>query len=95
MFRGCERRAQDSSFLPLDGPVRARFRPDGFALETNQFQELLAAEFWRMGREQKMDLPIYGINNQTNKLVRLLKRSCRCAKYVPSRRIPGRRGRRS
>jgi predicted phage terminase large subunit-like protein len=47
------------------------FGPDGFCVETNQFQELLAAEFWRLGQQHKMHLPIYGINNQTNKQVRI------------------------
>ena len=47
------------------------FNPDGFALETNQFQELLAAEFQRLGEKQRVHLPIYGINNMTNKHVRI------------------------
>jgi predicted phage terminase large subunit-like protein len=47
------------------------FEPDAFSVETNQFQELLAAEFWRVAEQQKVHLPIFGINNQTNKEVRI------------------------
>jgi predicted phage terminase large subunit-like protein len=47
------------------------FHPDGFCIEINQFQELLAAEFWRLAALQKLHLPLYGINNQTNKQVRI------------------------
>jgi len=46
-------------------------QPDGFALETNQFQELLAAEFERQSQEQRVPLPLYGIDNSTNKQVRI------------------------
>src|SRR5262249_47732262 len=48
-----------------------QFKPDAFSVETNQFQELLAAEFWRLARKRRVHLPIYGINNQTNKEVRI------------------------
>jgi predicted phage terminase large subunit-like protein len=47
------------------------FKPDGFSVEINQFQELLAAEFFRLAALRKMHLPIHGINNQTNKQVRI------------------------
>jgi len=47
------------------------FRPDGFAIEINQFQELLASEFLRAGRQQGVDLPIYQYDNTVNKLVRI------------------------
>jgi len=47
------------------------FRPDGFAIETNQFQELFCVDFERVGQEQGVFLPIYGLNNQVNKQVRI------------------------
>src|SRR5262249_13723492 len=47
------------------------FRPDGFAVETNQFQELLASEFRRVAAEQRLDLPIHDIDNTVNKQVRI------------------------
>lgn len=48
------------------------FRPDGFAIETNQFQELLAAEFKREFFAQGELLPqIYHLDNRVNKNVRI------------------------
>jgi predicted phage terminase large subunit-like protein len=60
-----------------------RFRPDGFALEVNQFQELLAAEFQRVGRQEQVELPLYGLNNQTNKQVRIR----RLGPYLAQRKL--------
>jgi hypothetical protein len=55
-----------------DGVEHVRqFRPDGFAIETNVFQQLFVPDFQRVGREQQVDLPIYTINNQVNKEVRI------------------------
>jgi predicted phage terminase large subunit-like protein len=34
-------------------------------------QQLLAAEFRRVGEKENVHLPLYGINNQTNKDVRI------------------------
>jgi predicted phage terminase large subunit-like protein len=48
-----------------------QFRPDGFAIEINQFQELLVAELKRVGLQRKVHLPVYGLNNQVNKQVRI------------------------
>jgi predicted phage terminase large subunit-like protein len=48
-----------------------KFRPEGFAIETNQYQELLAAEFMRVASELKLLLPLYAIDNQVNKSVRI------------------------
>ncbi len=47
------------------------FRPDGFAIEINQFQELLATEINRLGLERNVSLPIYGYNNHVPKIVRI------------------------
>jgi predicted phage terminase large subunit-like protein len=48
-----------------------RFKLDGFGVETNQFQELLVLEFRRLARRQGFHLPLYGINNQSDKLMRI------------------------
>ena len=47
------------------------FKPDGFAIETNQFQELLATEIMRLGNERGVMPPIYSIDNRVNKEVRI------------------------
>jgi hypothetical protein len=58
--------------IVADGVEMVRqFRPDGFAIEVNQFQELLCADFIRVGQEQRTHLPIFEINNQVNKQVRI------------------------
>lgn len=46
---------------------------DGFAIEVNQFQELLASQFLRAAREHKppLILPVYGWDNTINKEVRI------------------------
>jgi predicted phage terminase large subunit-like protein len=48
-----------------------QFRPDGFAIEINQFQELLVAEFQRVSQQYRVPLPVYGLDNQVNKQVRI------------------------
>lgn len=50
--------------------VRA-FKPDGFAVEANQFQELLCTEFRRVFSEAKVDVAVHPIDNTVNKLVRI------------------------
>lgn len=47
------------------------FRPDAFAVEVNQFQELLADDIINQSRTAGMALPIVPLNNQVNKLVRI------------------------
>ena len=47
------------------------FHPEGFAIETNQFQELLVTEFVREGQARQMHLPIYQIDNSVKKEVRI------------------------
>lgn len=47
-----------------------RWRPHGFAIEINQYQELLAGEFRRMHRGET-PLPLYGITNTLSKEVRI------------------------
>lgn len=46
-------------------------RPDAFAVEINQFQELLAKDFIREARERKLVLPVWGWDNRVNKEVRI------------------------
>lgn len=47
------------------------FRPDGFAVETNQFQELLATELLRTAQQRGIFLPLYPIDNRVSKVVRI------------------------
>src|SRR5262249_11470492 len=60
-----------------------RCRPEGFAIETNLFQELLVAEFQRLGQELRVELPIWGLNNQINKQVRIR----RLGPYLAQRKL--------
>jgi predicted phage terminase large subunit-like protein len=70
--------------IVADGVEHARaFQPEGFAVEINQFQELLAAEFQRVGQQEHVHLPIYGINNTTNKQVRIR----RLGPYLAQRKL--------
>ena len=48
-----------------------QFKPDGFGIEINQFQELLKTEIERKSRETGIQLPLWGIDNRVNKLVRI------------------------
>lgn len=47
------------------------FRADGFAVETNQFQELLATQIAKESRAQRIMVPIHEIDNRVNKEVRI------------------------
>jgi hypothetical protein len=78
--RGLERTIYceaDSQFRPapqivVDGVEHVRlFQPEGFAIEINQFQELLCADFKRVGQQERVPLPLYRLNTQTNKQVRI------------------------
>ena len=51
--------------------LQRTFVADGFAVETNQFQELLATELNRVANERGMHLPIFTMNNQVPKIVRI------------------------
>ncbi len=53
------------------GDIHATFQPDCFGIEVNQFQELLADELRRRADEQRILLPLWTLNNQVNKLVRI------------------------
>lgn len=64
-----ERRPVDK--IVADGlDLYKRFLPAAFAVEINQFQELLAGEFLRQNTES-LHLPLFGINNTINKEVRI------------------------
>jgi len=64
------RRATDA--IVADGVEHVRqFQPDGFAVETNTFQELFVTEFRREGQRLRIDLPLYGLENTVNKIVRI------------------------
>jgi predicted phage terminase large subunit-like protein len=47
------------------------FWPDTFAVEVNQFQELLSREFFRVGRTHGVSLPIHEITNTRPKIERI------------------------
>lgn len=51
--------------------ISRTFKPDGFAVETNQFQELLAAEMDRVGKERGVGMPLYRFDNSVPKIVRI------------------------
>jgi len=58
--------------IVADGVEHVRqWKPDGFGIEVNQFQELFRPDFERVGTLEKVAMPIYGVNNTTNKLVRI------------------------
>jgi predicted phage terminase large subunit-like protein len=59
-----------------------QFRPDGFAIEINQYQELLSAEFLNEGQRQNVHLPIFGLDNMVNKQVRI-----RLGPYLSQRKL--------
>jgi hypothetical protein len=41
---------------------------DGVAVETNQFQSMLAVEFQRLTREAGIQMPVWSIVNTENKM---------------------------
>jgi predicted phage terminase large subunit-like protein len=47
------------------------FKPEGFIVETNQFQSLLADEMLRLAHERGVHMPIYPIDNRVPKVVRI------------------------
>ena len=47
------------------------FQPDGFAVEVNQFQELLATEINRLAIERRAYIPLYTMDNHVPKIVRI------------------------
>jgi predicted phage terminase large subunit-like protein len=58
--------------IVADGVEHARqWQPEAFGIEVNQFQELFRADFERVAALENVRMPIYGINNATNKLVRI------------------------
>jgi predicted phage terminase large subunit-like protein len=55
-----------------DGIAHAKaFDPDGFAVEANQFQELLVEDFLRVARREKVHVTFHPYDNTVNKLVRI------------------------
>jgi predicted phage terminase large subunit-like protein len=59
------------------------FGPAGFAIEINQFQELFVADIRRVAQREGVAVPVYGVNNQTNKLVRIR----RLGPYLSQRQV--------
>jgi predicted phage terminase large subunit-like protein len=70
--------------IVADGVEHCRqFNPDGFAIEVNQFQELLAVHFLQAGQEEGVALPLFQVDKRTNKLVRIR----RLGPYLEQRRL--------
>lgn len=51
--------------------IQRQFQADGFVVEVNQFQSLLAEEMFRRAREVGLHMPVFWITNTVNKLVRI------------------------
>ena len=51
--------------------IQRWFQPDWFAVEVNQFQQLLADEMWRLGQERNVLIPLWTYENRVNKRVRI------------------------
>jgi predicted phage terminase large subunit-like protein len=65
-------RRRPTDVIVGDGVEHLRqFKPEGFAIEINQYQELLCVEFERAGKAAHVPMPIYGLNNMVNKEVRI------------------------
>jgi predicted phage terminase large subunit-like protein len=65
---------RDTTQMVEDGLMLAQeFPPDAFAVEVNQFQELLRKQFADASRQRGIMLPIYGITNTINKRTRIRK----------------------
>jgi predicted phage terminase large subunit-like protein len=47
------------------------WRPDAFAIEINQFQELFIADIQRVAERERVVINTFGLNNQVNKAVRI------------------------
>lgn len=51
--------------------LQRKFEPVGFGVEINQFQEVLADQMAMLTKQAGMMMPIYGIHNHENKIVRI------------------------
>jgi len=51
--------------------INQTFAPDAFAVETNQFQELLAIEIHRLAEERRMRIPLWTLDNRVPKIIRI------------------------
>jgi predicted phage terminase large subunit-like protein len=51
--------------------IQRTFVPDGFAVEVNQFQQLLADELDRFAHSRRVWIPLVPIDNHVNKFVRI------------------------
>ncbi len=77
-------RAPTAEIVAASVEMCRRFRPDAFGVETNQYQELLAAELaGEFGRQGIVDVHPWGIDNHVSKLVRIR----RLGPFLSSRRI--------
>jgi predicted phage terminase large subunit-like protein len=51
--------------------ITRTFRPDGFCIEVNQFQQLLADDIARRSRERGITVPLFTVENMVPKVVRI------------------------
>ncbi len=51
--------------------IQQQYRPDGFGVEINQFQELLADDMIRRAHERGIYLPLFTFENMVPKVVRI------------------------
>lgn len=63
--------------------IQRSFESDCFGVESNQFQHLLAEQLERRSRQRGILLPLYTINNQVNKRVRIR----RLTPYLAQQRV--------
>jgi len=80
-----------SSQIVEDGlDLARRFRPDVVSVEVNQFQELLADDLARQSQSRGVMLPVAGVDNRINKLVRIRRLGpYLCRGNLRFRRTPG------
>ena len=64
-------RIPSSAIVDQGIELQRTFRADAFAVETNQFQQLLAVELVRISRERALMVPVWEIENMVNKQVRI------------------------
>lgn len=63
---------RNTSIIVEDGIVLQRaFQSDGFMVESNQFQFMLADEMWRRANEMGIYMPIFTLDHSVSKLVRI------------------------
>jgi predicted phage terminase large subunit-like protein len=84
MYCEADLKHRPPSQIVADGIEHARaFRPEGMIVETNQFQQLLVAEFEALARKEHVHVPFYPRDNHVNKQMRIR----RLGWYLAQRRL--------